>query len=68
MLNSKLRGHYNYYGRIGNRSRLWDLRRKVEVIWKRALGRRSQRGITWRRMIQLLKLFPLLTPTQALRT
>jgi hypothetical protein len=64
-INVRLRGHYNYYGRIGNRGRLWTFLRRVERVWKRALTRRSQRGLTWARMYQLLKLFPLLTPRAA---
>lgn len=61
-LNRRLRGHYNYFGRVGNRGRLWTFLRRVTRIWKQALARRSQRGLTWHRMYQLLKLFPLLTP------
>lgn len=65
-LNAQLRGHYGYFGRIGNRDRLWDFLWRVTWVWKTALARRSQRGLTWRRMYQLLKLFPLLTPRQGL--
>lgn len=61
-INDRLRGHYEYFGRVGNRGRLWTFLRRVQGAWKRALARRSQRGLTWQRMHQLLKLFPLLTP------
>jgi hypothetical protein len=61
-LSARLRGHYGYFGRIGNRGRLWTFLRRVVRIWKTALARRSQKGLTWHRMYQLLKLFPLLTP------
>ena len=61
-LNDRLRGHYGYFGRVGNRGRLWVFLRRATRVWKHALERRSQRGLTWQRMNQLLKLFPLLTP------
>jgi hypothetical protein len=61
-INAQLRGHYGYFGRYGNAGRLWTFLRRVVRVWKLALARRSQRGLTWSRMHQLLKLFPLLTP------
>jgi len=67
MLNLKLRGHYGYYGRIGNRGQVWVMLRRVTRAWKRALGRRSQRGLSWQAMYRLLERFPLLTPAQARR-
>jgi RNA-directed DNA polymerase len=66
-LNAKLRGHYGYYSRIGNRGRLWDLRWRAAGIWKRWLTRRSQRRLNWKRMRRLLKRYPLLAPSQAHR-
>ena len=65
VLNSKLRGHYGYYGRIGNRARLWTFLYRATREWKRWLGRRSQRPLYWTLMYRLLKRFPLLTPAQA---
>jgi RNA-directed DNA polymerase len=62
MLNQKLRGHYGYYGRRGNLGRVWELLRRVIRAWKRALARRSQRGLSWQSMYRLLKRFPLQTP------
>ena len=61
-LNNRLRGHYGYFGRVGNRGRLWEFLRRVTRIWRHALERRSQRRLTWQRMNQLLALFPLLVP------
>lgn len=56
----KLRGHYGYYGIIGNSWSLDRFRSKVVHAWKRWLGRRSQRGfVNWRDMAKLLERFPL---------
>jgi RNA-directed DNA polymerase len=65
ILNAKLRGHYGYYGRIGNRGRLWIFFRRAARIWKRWLARRSQRRLDWARMYRLREQHPLLTPTRA---
>ncbi len=63
-LNAKLRGHYGYYRRIGNASRLWALLHWVTRIWWRWLSRRSQRArISWPAMSRLLQRYPLATPT-----
>jgi RNA-directed DNA polymerase len=67
MLNAKLRGHYGYFDRIGNRARLWDFLHCARIEWKRRLNRRSQRPLSWERMNQLLERFPLVTPVQARR-
>jgi hypothetical protein len=64
-LNSKLRGHYSYYGRIGNSGRLWVFHFLVQRVWWRRLSRRSQRGLSWVAMHRLLQRYPLLTPKQA---
>lgn len=62
-LSQKLRGHYGYYGIIGNS---WSLERfydEVRLIWKRWLGRRSQRGfLNWQEMERLLDQYPLPKP------
>ena len=62
-LNQKLRGHYGYFGRVGNRDRLWTLLHWVKRAWQRWLHRRSQRGINWSDMARILKRYPLLEPT-----
>jgi hypothetical protein len=46
-LGAKLRGHYGYFGRIGNRSQLWDFLHQAARAWWRGLRRRSQRGLSW---------------------
>src|SRR5260370_42441424 len=65
VLNQKLRGHYGYYGRKGNRARCWSLRRRAVLEWWRWLRRRSQRGLSWDAMARLLQRYPLLTPGPA---
>jgi reverse transcriptase-like protein len=64
-LKLKLRGHYGYYGRKGNRARLWMLLDRVEQTWWRWLRRRSQRGLSWDAMTRLLQRSPLPTPALA---
>jgi RNA-directed DNA polymerase len=64
-LNAKLRGHYGYYDRVGNRDRLWVFRHQVVGEWYRRLRRRSQRGLSWVAMGRLMQRYPLLTPLQA---
>jgi len=65
ILNQKLRGHYGYYGRKGNRARLWSLLHWVQKLWWRWLHRRSQRGLSWPAMNRLLQRLPLVTPALA---
>ena len=67
VLNQKLRGHYGYYGRKGNRARCGSLQHWVVLAWWRWLRHRSQRGLSWDAMTRLLLRFPLLTPGQACR-
>jgi hypothetical protein len=52
---------------MGNRGKVWVMLRRVVRAWKQALGRRSQRGLSWQVMYRLLERFPLLTPAQARR-
>jgi RNA-directed DNA polymerase len=62
-LNAKLRGHYGYFGRIGNRRRLWALLSQVQREWWHWLSRRSQRArLSWAAMHRLLERYPLVTP------
>jgi RNA-directed DNA polymerase len=67
ILNAKLRGHYGYFDRIGNRARLWVFLYRARIVWQRWLRRRSQRPTPWKRLFQLLERYPLLTPAQARR-
>ena len=58
----KLNGHYGYFGVTQNYPSLAKLWNEVRTMWKRALARRSQRGLTWTRMQRLLRRFPLPSP------
>jgi group II intron reverse transcriptase/maturase len=58
-----LRGHYNYFGIVGNWIALDRLRRGVRAIWRKWLNRRSQNNhMPWERFEQLLKRYPLPAP------
>ena len=62
-LSAVLRGHYAYYGLLGNSRALSDFAYEVRKLWFRALSRRSQKSaMTWERFNRLLKVFPLPTP------
>src|SRR5271154_7561710 len=43
-LTQRLRGHYGYYGIIGNSPSLKDFREEVRKIWRRWLSRRRRDG------------------------
>ncbi len=53
-LRAVLLGHYRYYGVPRNGPAMEAFRKEIVRLWKRALGRRSQRGkITWERLDRL---------------
>jgi RNA-directed DNA polymerase len=56
VLNSKLRGYFNYYGVIGNYRSLYEIFRRIRfALWK-WLRRRSQRArMSWARFARLLE-------------
>ncbi len=56
MLNSKLRGHYNYYGISGNGRSLRAFNWQAIRFWKKWLSRRSNHRITWARFNNLTQL------------
>jgi len=59
-LSQKLRGHYGYYGIIGNYKCLNDFCLQAKRIWRRWLGRRSDSRISsWAWFAQIEKQFPL---------
>lgn len=59
-LNARLRGHYNYYGVIGNHASLRSYLHQVTRLLKKWLGRRSQKSrMSWEKFSVLLKRFPL---------
>jgi len=56
----KLRGHYNYYGVIGNGRRLDEFRFKVTCLWRKWLSRRSrEKKLDWDKFNHILDRFPL---------
>jgi group II intron reverse transcriptase/maturase len=55
MLNTKLLGHYRYYGITGNSRSLRAFYLSVTCIWKKWLSRRSNRGFAWARYNTLIK-------------
>lgn len=62
-LTRKLRGHYSYFGVVGNASALWRFSRTVYGTWRAWLNRRSQRArVTWERMRAVIDRHPLPAP------
>jgi group II intron reverse transcriptase/maturase len=60
---AKLKGHYNYYGVIGNYERLSVVYHYALRSWQKWLDRRgAKRTLTWPRFEKLLKTFPLPRP------
>ena len=63
ILNAKLRGHYQYYGRPTNYQSLRQFYRRVRRIWREWLSRRTRgRWLTWERYAKILRQHPLLLP------
>jgi len=63
ILGQKVRGHYGYFGVVGNYRALARYVYAVTRIWHTWLERRGQRGkLTWERFNELLKIFPLPRP------
>jgi RNA-directed DNA polymerase len=53
-LTQKLRGHYGYYGIIGNYFSLLEFREEARRIWRRWLSRRRRDGdVTWAEFLRL---------------
>lgn len=68
-LTRKLRGHYNYFGVVGNGTSLWRFNTAVYRTWRSWLNRRSQRArVTWARMRTLVGHHPLPAPLANLRS
>ena len=62
-ISSKLRGHFNYFGLIGNMRRLKAMEWHTVRTWRKWLNRRSQRGrMPWKRCEQILAAYPLPQP------
>jgi RNA-directed DNA polymerase len=59
-LTEKLRGHYGYYGIIGNFYSLLEFRERARGIWRRWLSRRRRDGaMTWTEFLRLEKRYNL---------
>lgn len=58
-LSQKLRGHYSYYGITGNFTALKAFTREAVQTWRKWLARRSQRGMSVKRLQQMLEKLPL---------
>lgn len=61
-LSRKLAGHYAYFGITSNYRALQNVWHCVKAIWKKALARRSNIGLSWRKMHGLLRRYPLPEP------
>jgi hypothetical protein len=60
ILGSKLRGHFGYYGIVGNFRAIVRFREEARRVWQKWLNRRSQRpSMRWDRMQRLLERYPL---------
>jgi hypothetical protein len=58
-----MRGHYAYYGMTGNGASLEQFWEGVKRIWKKWLGRRSQRAyFKWAAFVRLMQRYPLPKP------
>lgn len=63
ILNAKLRGHFQYYGRPSNYRSLAKFVHVVRRIWRTWLSRRTRgRSLSWPRFAKLLARYPLLRP------
>jgi RNA-directed DNA polymerase len=62
-LNTKLRGHYQYYGLPTNSRSIWKFYRGVCRIWRKWLSRRTRgKRMTWEKYKALLRRHLLLLP------
>jgi group II intron reverse transcriptase/maturase len=59
ILSAKLRGHANYFGRVGNSKALAAVRNWAQIIWRKWLGRRNNRPLLWERFNAMLRRYPL---------
>jgi RNA-directed DNA polymerase len=62
-LSAVLRGHYQYFGVMFNSPSLMAFYKCMKLGWFNTLRRRSQKkGMTWKRYVALLEVFPLPKP------
>ncbi len=65
-LRSKLRGHFNFYGIRGNSRSINHFAYEARRLWRKWLGRRSQRAfLSWKKFNRILRKYPL--PSARLR-
>lgn len=63
VINSILRGHYNYYGMAGNLKSLFRVFLKTEQYWRRMLSSRCSKGyVSWEKFQLIKETYPLLRP------
>jgi RNA-directed DNA polymerase len=63
VLNAKLRGHYQYYGRPTNYRSIRQFYRRVRYNWRACLSRRTRGDkMTWEKYEAMLRQLPLLPP------
>ena len=63
VLTQKLKGHYGYYGVVGNSASLGRFRYEVGRLWHKWLSRRSQKAkLDWPTFNRLLTRYPLPPP------
>jgi RNA-directed DNA polymerase len=68
VLKAKVRGHYNYFGIMGNSRSLRRFLHEMRRVWKKWLNRRSNRArMTWERFLLLERRYRLPTPHIVLR-
>lgn len=58
----RLNGHYAYFGITSNFRSVRKFFREVTREWRKALSRRSQQNVSWKRMMLILKRYPLPGP------
>jgi hypothetical protein len=67
VLTEKLKGHFGYFGVVGNLGALLRLRREVYGAWRRWLNKCSQRArVTWERMRAISTRYPFPKPPSPL--
>jgi group II intron reverse transcriptase/maturase len=63
VINSIIRGHYNYYGVAGNLKSLFKIYHRTEQYWRRMLSSRCSKGyVTWEKFNAIKGTFPILRP------
>jgi Retron-type reverse transcriptase len=61
-LAKKINGHCAYYGLTANFNAIARFVYEVRRAWRHALARRSQRGLSWVKMVRILERYPLPGP------